>query len=254
MSKMNLNVGLNAWKRNTNILGLDVPPQLEKTVTTGIKWFDNAMGESGVTPSTSMMLTGTPGAGKTTLGLQLADAITGTGNICLFNTGEESLFQIRKVTKRLNMKHGFIAGQDTLVDNVIAHAESLRKNNPSKQIFIILDSLQTLDDGKYKDGHTNSMTQVRAIEMVTDWCKSNFGVAITIGQVTKSGDFSGKQQIKHIVDVHGHLFIDEAKASETFGERLFEIQKNRFGSAGKTFILGLNRNGLYEKGSYSIGN
>lgn len=248
---MNLNVGLNSWKRNTNILDLDVPAQLEKTVTTGIKWFDGAMGAEGITPSTSMMFTGTPGAGKTTLCLQLADAITGTGNICLFNTGEESLFQIRKVTKRLGMQHGFVAGQDTLVKNIISHAETLRKNNLTKQVFIILDSLQTLDDGKYKDGHTNSMTQVRAIEMITAWCKENFAIAITIGQVTKSGDFAGKQQIKHTVDVHGHLFIDEQKQSETFGERLFEIQKNRFGSAGRTFILGINHRGLYEKGSYA---
>ena len=252
MTKMNLKVGLNAWKRNTNILELDVPPELERSIKTGIKWFDGAMGEDGITPSTSMLLTGTPGAGKTTLALQLADAITGAGNICLFNTGEESLLQIRKVAKRLAMKHGFVAGQDTLVSNIITHADTLRKNNPSKQIFIILDSLQTLDDGKYKDGSTNSMTQLRAIEMITSWCKENFGVAITIGQVTKSGEFAGKQQVKHAVDVHGHMFIDEQKSSDTYGERLFQIQKNRFGPAGKTFILGITAQGLYEKGSYTI--
>ena len=252
MSKMNLKVGLHAWKRNTNILDLDVPPELERSIKTGIKWFDGAMGEDGITPSTSMLLTGTPGAGKTTLALQLADAITGAGNICLFNTGEESLLQIRKVAKRLHMKHGFVAGQDTLVKDIITHADSLRKNNPSKQIFILLDSLQTLDDGKYKDGSTNSMTQLRAIELITSWCKENFGVAITIGQVTKSGEFAGKQQVKHAVDVHGHMFIDEQKSSDTYGERLFQIHKNRFAPAGKTFILGITAQGLYEKGSYSI--
>ena len=250
MSKMNLNVGLSAWKSNTNILSLDVPPQLEKTVMTGVKWFDAALGDGGVTPSTSMLLTGTPGAGKTTMCLQLADAITGSGNICLFNTGEESLFQVRKVTKRLAMRHGFVAGQDIKVDKILAHADYLRKQNPTKQIFLVLDSLQTLDDGKYKDGMTNSMTQVRSIELITDWCKAHFGVAITIGHVTKGGDFAGKQTIKHTVDVHGHIFIDEEKKSETYGSRLFEIQKNRFGSSGTTFVLGLNKTGLYERGSY----
>ena len=253
MSKMNLNVGLKSWKRGTNILDLEVPAQLERTVKTGLKWFDEAVGGEGMTPSTAMMLTGTPGAGKTTMCLQLADAITAGGNICLFNTGEESLFQVRKVAKRLNMKHGFVAGQDILVENVLAHADELRKKNPNRQVFLLLDSLQTLDDGKYKDGHTNSMTQVRSIEMITSWCKETFGIALVIGQVTKGGDFAGKQQIKHTVDAHGHLFIDEQKNSETYGERLFEIQKNRFGCSGKTFILGIGQQGLYEKGSYSFG-
>ena len=254
MSNMNLNVGLKSWKRGTNILDLEVPSQLEKTVKTGLKWFDEAISSGeGMTPSTAMMLTGTPGAGKTTVCLQLAESITASGNICLFNTGEESLFQVRKVAKRLNMKHGFIAGQDNLVEDILAHANNLHKLNPKKQVFIVIDSLQTLDDGKYKDGHTNSMTQVRATEMITSWCKETFGIALIIGQVTKSGDFAGKQQIKHTVDAHGHLFIDEQKNSETSGERLFEIQKNRFGANGKTFILGMQKTGLYEKGSYSFG-
>jgi DNA repair protein RadA/Sms len=253
MSNMNLNVGLKSWKRGTNILDLEVPAQLERTVKTGLKWFDEAVGGEGMTPSTAMMLTGTPGAGKTTMCLQLAESIMASGNICLFNTGEESLFQVRKVAKRLNMKNGFIAGQDTLVEDVLNHADTLRKANPKKQVFLILDSLQTLDDGKYKDGHTNSMTQVRAIEMITNWCKETYGIALVIGQVTKGGDFAGKQQIKHAVDAHGHLFIDEQKNSETYGERLFEIQKNRFGCSGKTFILGIGQTGLYEKGSYSFG-
>ena len=253
MANMNLNVSMKSWKRGTNILDLEVPAQLERTVKTGLKWFDEAVGGEGMTPSTAMMLTGTPGAGKTTMCLQLADAITAQGHICLFNTGEESLFQVRKVAKRLGMKHGFVAGQDTLVEDILAHANALRKANPNKQVFILLDSLQTLDDGKYKDGHTNSMTQVRAIEMITNWCKETYGIALVIGQVTKGGDFAGKQQIKHTVDAHGHLFIDEQKNSETYGERLFEIQKNRFGCSGKTFILGIGQQGLYEKGSYSFG-
>ena len=252
MSQMKMNVGLQSWKRGTNILDLEVPAQLEMTVRTGIKFFDEAMGGEGMTPSTAMLLTGTPGAGKTTMCLQLADTITGSGNMCLYNTGEESLFQVRKVAKRIGMKNGFVAGQDTKVEDILEHADQLRKMSKGKQIFLILDSLQTLDDGKYKDGYTNSMSQVRVTEMVTNWCKENFGIAIIIGQVTKSGDFAGKQQVKHTIDAHGHLFIDEQKSSETYGERLFEIQKNRFGCSGKTFILGMNQKGLYEKGSYSF--
>ena len=196
-------------------------------------------------------IVGRNGAGKTTMCLQLANAITASGNVCLFNTAEESLFQVRKVAKRLGMQDGFVAGQDSLVADILEHADHLRKANKGKQVFLIIDSLQTLDDGKYKDGFTNSMSQVRATEMITNWCKENFGVAIIIGQVTKGGEFAGKQQIKHTVDAHAHLFIDDKKNSETFGERLFEVQKNRFGCSGKTFILGIEKKGLYEKGTIS---
>lgn len=253
MSQMKLSVGLKSWKRGANILDLDVPAQLEQTVRTGVNWFDEAIGGEGMTPSSAMLLTGTPGAGKTTMCLQLADAITKAGNVCLFNTAEESLLQVRKVAKRIGMQHGFIAGQDTKVSDILEHADMLRKSHKGKQVFLVLDSLQTLDDGKYKDGFTNSMSQVRATEMVTEWCKSNFGIGIIIGQVTKNGEFAGKQQIKHTVDIHGHLFIDDKKLSETYGERLFEVQKNRFGCSGKTFILGMEKRGLYEKGSFCFG-
>jgi DNA repair protein RadA/Sms len=243
-----LNVGMKNWQNGTNILELDVPPELERTVKTGVGFVDDALGGEGATPSSSILFTGTPGAGKTTVCLQLANAITATGNVCLFNTAEESLFQVRKVAKRLSLNSGFVAGQDTQVDKVLEHAKVLQKANPGKQLFMILDSLQTLDDGFYKNGTTNSMTQVRATEMITDFCKENYAVAMIIGQVTKNGDFGGKMQIKHTVDVHAHLYIDDEKKSETYGERIFEVQKNRFGSSGKRYILGIGTRGLFEKG------
>ena len=88
MSKMNLTVGLKNFKRGTNIAAVEVPQALRDRKPVGIEWFDDAIGGEGFVPSSVMMLTGTPGAGKTTLLLQLADAITKAGYICLYNTGE----------------------------------------------------------------------------------------------------------------------------------------------------------------------
>ena len=249
MSKMNLNVGIKGLKKGTNILDIEVPKALRDRKKVGISWFDDALGGEGFVPSQVMMLTGTPGAGKTTLLLQLANAITKAGHVCLYNTGEESLYQVKMVVERLGLKAGFFVGQDTLVEDLLAHADKLRKANPGKQVFILQDSLQTLDDGKWKDG-TNSMTTVRVTEMLTDWAKSNYGVVIFIGQVTKSGDFAGKQTILHAVDVRGQLYIDNEKKSETYGERIFEVTKNRFGCSGRSYVLGIGTNGLFEKGSF----
>ena len=139
-----------------------------------------------------------------------------------------------------------------MAEDLLKHAEKLRKANPGKQLFVLQDSLQTLDDGKY-NGATNSMTPVRCVEMLTDWAKSTYGIVCFIGQVTKGGDFAGKQTILHAVDVRGHLYIDDEKKSETYGERLFEITKNRFGCSGKRFVLGIGKAGLYEKGTIMNG-
>ena len=249
---MNLNVGVKNLKRGTNIADIEVPAALRDRKKVGISWLDDAIGGEGFVPSSVMMLTGTPGAGKTTMLLQMADAITKSGHICLYNTGEESLYQVKMVAERLGLRNGFVVGQDTLVSELLKHADHLRKANPGKQVFILQDSLQTLDDGKW-NGATNSMTPVRVTEMLTDWAKSNYGVVVFIGQVTKGGDFAGKQTILHAVDVRGRLYIDEEKRSETYGERIFEITKNRFGCSGRSYVLGMQKTGLYEKGSFGGG-
>lgn len=247
MSKMTLNVGIKGLKRGTSINDLEVPKQLRDRKKVNITWFDDALGGEGFVPSSVMMLTGTPGAGKTTMLLQLANSITKAGHVCLYNTGEESLYQVKMVVERLGLKEGFYVGQDTMITDLLAHADSLRKANPGKQVFILQDSLQTLDDGKWKDG-TNSMTALRCAEMLTDWAKSTYGVVIFIGQVNKDGEFQGKNGIKHAIDIHGHMYIDKQKKSETYGERIFEVSKNRFGCSGRAYILGMKREGLYEKG------
>lgn len=246
---MNLQVGVKGLKQGTSLADIQVPDALRNRKKTGIEFFDDALGGEGFVPSSVMMLTGTPGAGKTTMLLQLADSITKAGHICLYNTGEESLYQVKMVAERLGLSNGFVVGQDTLVTDVIKHADHLRKANPGRQVFILQDSLQTLDDGKWANG-ANSMTAVRCVEILTDWAKANYGVVIFIGQVTKSGDFAGKQTILHAIDVRGRLYIDEDKRSETYGERIWEITKNRFGCSGKSYVLGMSKKGLYEKGHF----
>jgi DNA repair protein RadA/Sms len=246
MSKMNLKVGVKGLKRGTSLSDVKVPDALRDRKKTGIEWFDRALGGEGIAPSTVMMVTGTPGAGKSTLMLQLAESISKAGHIALYNTGEESIYQVKMVAERLGLKGDFAVGQDVMVEDVLAHADFLRKANPGKQVFILQDSLQTLDDGKYGN-ITNSMTPVRCTEMLTDWAKANTGVVMFVGQVTKDGEFAGKQTIKHAVDVHVHMYVDRAKKSETFGERIFEVSKNRFGVSGTTITFGINKRGLYEK-------
>lgn len=249
---MNLQVGIRGLKPNTNIKDIKVPQHLRTRHKTGVDFVDHSVGGEGFVPSSVMMLTGTPGAGKTTLMLQLADSITAAGHICLYNTGEESLYQVAMVAERLKLKHGFICGQDIMVDELLNHADELKAQNPKKQLFILEDSLQTLNDGKYKDGGTTGATPLRCVEMLTNWAKDTFGIVGFIGQVNKQGEFSGKNGILHAVDIRAQLYIDADKKSETYGKRIFEVTKNRFGVSGTAYVVEIGAKGLYEIGSFGM--
>lgn len=248
---ININVGIKGFKQGTNVLEIEVPEQLRKRCKVGIPWLQDALGGAGFAPSTCMMLTGGPGCGKTTMLMQLADALMGQGHVVLYNTGEESLYQVKMVAERLKLKNGFFAGQDIMMPNLLAHADKIKKQNPGKQMFLLQDSLQTLNDGFYSNGGTTGNTPMRCCEMLTDWAKSTFGIVAFVGQVNKDGQFAGKNGIKHAIDVHGHFYFDDDKRSETWGERLFEITKNRFGCSGKTYIIGIDKTGLFEKGHFN---
>lgn len=238
---------------SSNILDIEIPREMEKAVSTGHPHIDVMFAGDGIIPSTVALVTGLPGAGKTTLMIEMADRITGTGNVCLYNTGEESLYQVRRVTKRLNLEHGFIPATHTCVDDIIEQLKELAFLNPGKQIFYIQDSIPCLEasrvdpeTGEPLKGRpkTGLNSQVEAVTQLTEYIKSTFGIALLIGHVTKDGTFAGKQALKHVIDCHLHLGIDTDRKSETYGQRVAEMLKNRFGPAGLFFGFELTESGL----------
>jgi DNA repair protein RadA/Sms len=243
--QMKLNVAREELSFGTNILELQVPDALRKRVKSGIDFVDAALGGEGFTPSQALLFTGTPGAGKTTLMLKLADSLTKQGAVVVFNTAEESLYQVKLVVERLGLKQGFAVGQETHVPTLLQKCEQLRAAHPGKPFFLIIDSLQTLDDGKYAEGFTNSKTAERALSLVTDWCKAHYTNAVVIGQVTKSGGFAGNNRLLHLVDGMFEMKIEE-KDPDLAGCRVLSTRKNRFGGAGMQVWLDLKRTGFTE--------
>ena len=231
----------------TNILKVKVPKQLRNKFRSGVDYIDSALGGEGFTPSAVTFFTGTPGSGKTTMMLKLADSLTSRGALVVFNTAEESLYQIKLVAERLRLTNGFVAGQESHVPTLLKNCDELRNKhgNKSKPFFLIVDSLQTLDDGKYNDGHTNSASARRALGMITDYCKENYSNAIVIGQVSKSGQFSGSNTLKHMVDSMMTLTVEE-KDPDLRGCRVLSMVKNRFGGCGGHFFLELRKRGFKE--------
>tara|TARA_B100000519_G_C14148154_1_gene393212 strand:- start:108 stop:863 length:756 start_codon:yes stop_codon:yes gene_type:complete len=244
---MKLNVRNDDVPFGTNILKVKVPKQLRNKVKSGLEYIDCALGGEGFTPSAVTFFTGTPGSGKTTMMLKLADSLTKQGAVVLFNTAEESLFQVKLVTERLRLRDGFVAGQETHVPTLLDNCDKLRNKhgNKNKPFFLIVDSLQCMDDGKYPNGATNSRSAERALGMITNYCKENFSNAVVIGQVNKSGQMAGTNKLKHMVDAMMELSVEE-RDEDLRGCRVLQTTKNRFGGCGHTFFLSLGDRGFKE--------
>jgi len=244
---MKLSVKSDEVKFGTNILKIKIPKQLRKKLPSGLDYIDCALGGEGFTPSAVTLFTGTPGSGKTTMMLKMADSLTKQGAVVLFNTAEESLYQVKMVAERLGLRHGFHAGQESHVPTLLTRCDKLRgkRGNKNRPFFLIVDSLQCMDDGKYNGGHINRASSERSLGMITDYCKENFCNAIVIGQVNKSGQMAGTNKLKHMVDAMMELSV-ETKDRDLEGCRVLQTTKNRFGGCGHTFFLQLNDRGFTE--------
>ena len=244
---MKLNVKTDDIQFGENILKIKVPKQLRNKVASGLEYFDAALGGEGFTPSQVLFFTGTPGAGKTTMLLTLADRLTKNGALVVFNTAEESLYQVKLIAERLGLRSGFSVGQETHVPTLLAKSDALRakRGNKNKPFFLLVDSLQCMDDGKYKDGSVNRASAERSLGLMTNYCKENFCNAVVIGQVNKSGKMAGTNKLKHMVDAMMELSVEE-KDPDLRGCRVLQTTKNRFGGCGHTFFLALNGRGFKE--------
>ena len=241
---MKLNVRNDSVTFGTNVLNIQVPDALRHKIKSGVDFIDAAMGGEGFTPSQAVLFTGTPGAGKTTMLLKLADSLTKQGAVVVFNTAEESLFQVKLVAERLNLRSGFAVGQETDIPVLLEKCEALRAKSPNKPFFLLVDSLQCMDDGKW-EGLTNSKTPERVLEMLTSWTKETYSNVIVIGQVNKAGKMAGTQKLKHMVDAMIELTIEE-KDEDLKGCRVLQTTKNRFGGAGHQIWLDLKKDGFKE--------
>ena len=244
---MKLNINSHDIPFGTDILSITVPPALRQRHQTGLHYVDGVMGGRGFTPSTVTIFTGEPGAGKTTMALSLCNGLTGQGHIAVFNTAEESLHQISLTTERLGLKHGFLTGNTDCLDDLIEGLREIQSANPKKQLFFIVDSLQCMHYMHPKFGRYHSATG--ALEMITNFCKETNAIAIIINQVNKSGKMAGSNKLKHMVDCHLHLSIEQ-RDPDLLGCRVLTAEKNRFGGCGHLVFLDMAEEGFKLVGTF----
>lgn len=257
---MQLNVSVDGIEFGTSIADVVVPPELRTKRPSGFEAWDIALGGQGLTPSMVTLFTGEAGAGKTTMLLMVAAHYAARGYNVVYNTAEESAFQLRMTYDRLNLPGSPLIGQVNRAPDLLEQCDAVRARDPEKPFILIQDSLQVLDDGHFKNGRITTATAERSLEQLTDWTKTKMeGVSevasypntIVIGQVNKSGKMAGSAKLKHMIDAHIHMSVETDEKSDWFDCRKVFTTKNRFGGAGMLSFMRMGKTGLTLVGQVS---
>ena len=207
-----------------------IPPDAPK-ISTGIPALDVCLAPSddepgGLPEGTSLLLSGMPGGGKSTLALLMANAAATS----LVLHGEETEFSVKKRWDRLKLT------QDPWLAPLKDVEVALDHVRDSKANLVVVDSVQTL----VKEGKRRHDFQAEAAEELVGQSCGSGGSVVLICHVSKDGkSHAGDMSLAHLVDVHLHVTTDAKK-----GERHLEVRKNRHGRAGFQVPLNITSFGV----------
>lgn len=209
----------------------DVQASDTKRSSTSIAELDRVLG-SGLVPGSFILLGGEPGIGKSTLSLQVANAVTNT----LYVSGEESVGQVKMRADRLASTSTTLQlSNDTNIDAVAAW---IKKDKPT---LAVVDSIQTIYSPDVV-GEPGNLGQVRACATKLLTIAKQTGTAIIlIGHVTKDGNVAGPRTLEHLVDTVLYL-----EGDRYHNIRMLRAVKNRFGSTDEIGMFEMNETGLAE--------
>jgi DNA repair protein RadA/Sms len=213
----------------------DIPPAGVDRFVTGISELDRVLG-GGIVPGSLLLLGGDPGIGKSTLLLQMAGLVSGSGKKVLYASGEESAHQIKMRASRLGLSDGTVY---LLAENDIETIEGcIRELKPD---LVVLDSIQAV----YKPDLPSApggVGQVRECAAQMMRLAKTGGVSIfLVGHVTKEGTLAGPRVLEHMVDA---VVYFEGEANYSY--RILRGVKNRFGSTSEIGIFQMEGGGLVE--------
>ena len=206
-----------------------IPPPRFKS---GIPPIDTLMG-GGFVPGSSVLLAGAPGAGKSTLVMQILNR---SREKALYSSGEESLDQLKLRADRLRINSPEISLLFEMnVDRISSHVQS----DPVR--MLVVDSVQTAYSGG-TDSIPGTPTQIRKCAyLLRRVCQQTNTTLLLVGQVTKARTAAGPNLLQHAVDVV--LSLDAESADSDY--RTLHASKNRFGSTSHSCSLRMTQLGFY---------
>lgn len=194
---------------------------------------DRVLG-GGLVPGSLVLIGGDPGIGKSTLLLQAASLVAGSGRRVLYMSGEESAHQIRLRAQRLGIAgSGLFLLAETNLEAALAAAQEM-----SPGLFVV-DSIQTVY-WPQANSAPGSVVQLRECAMrLMRFAKTSGIPTCLVGHVTKEGDIAGPRLVEHIVDVV--LYLEGERFSSY---RLLRGVKNRFGSVNEVGVFEMTGDGM----------
>jgi len=212
----------------------EVDYKIEERKPTGIVEVDRVLG-GGVVTGSVVLVSGEPGIGKSTMMLQVAEALSQKETV-LYVSGEESAKQIRLRAERLGtLSKNLMLLPET---NLFAIEKSVGEVKPQ---FIVIDSIQTMfrDDISSAPG---SVSQVRECAgYLVRIAKATGTPIFIVGHVTKEGNIAGPRILEHVVDT---VLYFEGERHKQY--RILRANKNRFGSTNEVGIFEMKDKGLIE--------
>lgn len=196
---------------------------------------DRVLG-GGIVPGSLILLGGDPGIGKSTLLLQAASSIAGSGKKVVYLSGEESMKQLRLRSLRLGIEgEGVYVLNEQNIDSLEASLDKL------KPAVVIVDSIQTVYTSRISS-IPGSIAQLReSTAKIMEYAKRNEITFFLVGHVTKEGALAGPRVLEHMVDVVIYFEGDKNVAI-----RLLRGVKNRYGSTDEIGLLEMSGLGLVE--------
>jgi DNA repair protein RadA/Sms len=228
-------------RRDTSWLGEELRPIADISladvarIPTGMGEFDRLLG-GGLVPGGVILFGGEPGIGKSTLLLQIAQALAARIGNVLYVSGEESESQVKLRASRIGVdsRRLYVLSEQSL-DRI---ADAVEKVAPCA---LIIDSIQTATSSA-ADGEAGSIRQLREVsgELIRI-TKSRRLVTFLVGHITKDGAFAGPKSVEHLVDVA--LYLEGSRGEDV---RFLRSVKNRFGSTDEAAVFRMTAEGMQE--------
>ncbi|MBO5019229.1 MAG: DNA repair protein RadA [Clostridia bacterium] len=206
----------------------------EPRFVTSISELDRVLG-GGIVKGSVILLSGDPGIGKSTILLQICNALQQSLKI-LYVSGEESAIQIKMRAGRLGVNSDSVSIMtETDVQSICEYITA------QKPDLVMIDSIQTMQHSDISSS-PSSIVQVRECTNLLLKTGKSLGIPIFIvGHVNKGGDIAGPKVMEHIVDT---VLYFEGERNQSY--RILRGIKNRFGSTNEIGVFEMTESGLRE--------
>ncbi len=201
----------------------------------GIAEFDRVLG-GGIVPGATILLSGEPGVGKSTLLLEVASKAAASGMRVLYVTAEESVSQVRLRAQRTGaLQPELFLAAETDLATILGQIDQVRPN------LLIVDSVQTVSSS-LTDGLAGGPSQVREVASTLIRVSKDRNLPVLlVGHVTKDGSIAGPRLLEHLVDV-----VCQFEGDRQTSLRFVRAHKNRFGPTDEVGCFEMTGDGIAE--------